>query len=71
MTPLIFANENKSLTIKEILGKDEDRRKLIEKGFCVGVNISVAKVDNKFVVKINNTKYVISFGLANKIMIEE
>lgn len=71
MIPLIFAKENVKLKICDIKGRGNDTRKLIEKGFCVGVDIILTRIGDKFIVKIDNTKYMIDFRLAQKIIIEE
>ncbi|WP_297407088.1 FeoA family protein [uncultured Cetobacterium sp.] len=72
MTPLAFAQHDKLFVIKEIKGRDKDKSRLTEQGFCIGNKISLLKDDARnYIVKINETKYVLSFGLANKILLEE
>ena len=70
MTSLVFAEQNKEFVIKEIKGRDKDKNRLIEKGFCIGNKICLLR-DNQsnYIVKINDTKYILNFGLANKIII--
>ncbi|WP_448819832.1 FeoA family protein [Cetobacterium sp.] len=71
MTPLIFAEQNKEFVIKEIKGRGKDRNRLTEKGFCIGNKICLLRDDQRnYIVKTNDTKYVLNFGLANKIMID-
>ncbi|MGL4426005.1 MAG: FeoA family protein [Cetobacterium sp.] len=70
MTPLVFAEQNKEFVIKQIKGRDQDKNRLTENGFCIGNKICLVKDDkSNYIVKINDTKYVLNFGLANKIMI--
>lgn len=72
MTPLVFATENKPLVIKEILGCDKIKKRLLENGFFIGERISFTKNGCNFIVKISeSTKFVLGFGLANKILIDE
>nr|WP_307774367.1 FeoA family protein [uncultured Cetobacterium sp.] len=72
MTPLAFAALNKTFVIKDIKGRDKERNKLTEQGFCIGNKICLLRDDQKnYIVKINETKYVLGFGLANKIYLEE
>lgn len=73
MIPLCFAKPNKDFCIKEIRGIGQDKCCLLEKGICVGNKIRVMG-DNKdcFIVKINDSvKYALSFGIANKIILQE
>lgn len=71
MTPLVFAEQNKEFVIKEIKGRDKDKNRLIEKGFCIGNKVCLLRDDqSNYIVKINNAKYVLNFGLANKIIID-
>ncbi|MGL5355207.1 MAG: FeoA family protein [Cetobacterium sp.] len=70
MMPLIFAEQNKEFVIKQIKGRDQDKNRLTEKGFYIGNKICLVKDDkSNYIVKINETKYVLNFGLANKIII--
>lgn len=71
MLPLAFAESNKELVIKDIKGTGCCKGRLLEKGFCVGNKICILR-DGKdsIVVKINNSKYALNFGLANKIFVE-
>lgn len=73
MIPLCFAQPNKDFYIKEIKGKGEAKCCLLEKGLCVGNKVRVMEGSNNcFIVKINDTfKYALSFGIANKIMLQE
>ncbi|MGL4673097.1 MAG: FeoA family protein [Cetobacterium sp.] len=70
MMPLIFAEQNKEFVIKQIKGRDQDKSRLTEKGFYIGNKVCLLKDDkSNYIVKINGTKYVLNFGLANKIII--
>ncbi|SJZ33996.1 ferrous iron transport protein A [Cetobacterium ceti] len=70
LVPLAFVEHNRNFIIKEIRGNSTDKNRLIEKGFCIGNNICLVKDDNNnFIVKINESKYVINFSLANKILL--
>lgn len=70
MMPLTFAKENKEFVIKELRGRD--RASLLEKGFCIGSKICLlTDNNNNYIVKINNSKYVVNFSLASKIIIDE
>ena len=73
MVPLCFAQLNKDFYIKEIKGTGRSKCCCLEKGLCVGNKVRV--MDGKgdcFIVKINDTmKYVLSFAIANRIMLQE
>lgn len=72
MIPLTFIQENKEFIIKEIKGRDKDKSQLIEKGFCIGNKLCLLTDDNRnYIVKLNGTKYILNFSLANKILLEE
>lgn len=72
MIPLTFAKENKEFIIKELRGRDKDKTSLLEKGFCIGSKICLlTDNNNNYIVKINNSKYVVNFSLASKIIIDE
>lgn len=73
MIPLCFAQLNKDFLIKEIKGQRESKCCLLDKGLCVGNKVRVMNEDKDcFVVKVNDkVKYALSFGLANKIMLQE
>lgn len=70
LVPLAFAEHNKNFLIKDIKGNNKDKKRLIENGFCIGSNVCLLKDDNNnYIVRINDNKYVINFGLANKILL--
>lgn len=73
MIPLCFAQLNKDFYIIEIDDCKKSKCCLLEKGLCVGNKVNIhAKKGNSFVVKINDTmKYVIGFGIARKILVNE
>mgnify|MGYP001371821164 CR=1 FL=1 len=73
MVPLSFAQPNKDFYISEIKGNTRSKCCLLEKGLCIGNKVRVmGDCDNCFIVKINDTiKYVLSFAIANKIMLRE
>lgn len=73
MVPLCFAQLNKDFLIKEIKGQKGSKCCLLDKGLCVGNRVRIMNEDrNCFIVKVNDTvKYVLNFGLANKIMLQE
>ena len=71
MLPLAFAEPHKELIIKDIKGAGCCKGRLLEKGFCIGNKICVLRDgSDSIVVKINNCKYALNFGLANKILVE-
>ncbi|MEF9932610.1 MAG: FeoA family protein [Cetobacterium sp.] len=71
LIPLPFVEQNTNFIIKDIRTNPKEKNRLIEKGFCIGNKICLLKDDNNnFIVKINDSKYVINFGLANKILLE-
>lgn len=69
---MTFAEKNKDFIIKNLVGNDRSKAKLIERGFCIGEKLCVlTDQDCNFVVKINDCKYVLNLSLANKILVEE
>lgn len=71
MMSLVFAEYNKKLKIKEIKGRDKDKQKLIEQGFCSDTVITLLEENNRnYIVKLNENKYILGFSLANKIIVE-
>lgn len=71
--PITFAEEEKILKIVEILGGDRAKSKLSERGFCVGECLCITKGSCRgdMVLKTKNSKYVVGFGLASKIIVDE
>ncbi|MGL6114191.1 FeoA family protein [Cetobacterium sp. SF1] len=70
LIPLAFVEHNKNFVIKEIRGSSTDKNRLVEKGFCIGNKVCLLKDnENNFIVKINDSKYMINFSLANKILL--
>ena len=69
---MTFAEKNKPFVIKSLIGSDRCKSKLIERGFCIGGKLCVLRDENcNFIVKINESKYVLNVSLASKIMVEE
>jgi ferrous iron transport protein A len=70
--PMVFANKNKMLVIHDIRGGRGAKKKLVDRGFCIGSHLCVLKDDNSnVVVKVNDSKFVLGFGLASKIIVKE
>lgn len=69
---MTFAEKNKDFVIKNLLGSDRCKSKLVERGFCIGEKLCVLTDENcNFIVKVNESKYVLNTALASKIMVEE
>ncbi len=69
---MTFAEKNKDFVIKNLIGNDRCKAKLMERGFCVGEKLCVlTDEDCNFVVKVNESKYVLNLSLASKILVEE
>ncbi len=69
---MTFAEKNKDFVIRNLVGSERIKSKLLERGFCVGKKLCVlTDQDCNLVVKVNESKYVLNFSLANKIMVEE
>lgn len=67
-----FAERDKEFVIRNLVGNDKVKSKLLQRGFCVGEKLCVLKgLDDNYVVKVNNSKYVLNFSLASKILVEE
>lgn len=73
MIPLCFADKNKVFEIGEIKGRKHSNCCLLEKGVCVGNKVRIMEHSGDcFIIKINDKmKFVLNFGLANKIMLKE
>ncbi len=71
--PITFAASDKTLKIVEILGGDRAKNKLLERGFCVGECLCVAKGSCRgdVILKTKTSKYAVGFGLASKIIVDE
>ena len=71
MLPLAFAEPNRELVIKDIRGTGCCKGRLLEKGFCIGKKVCVVRDGcDGIVVKLNNCKYALNFGLASKIIVD-
>lgn len=73
MIPLCFANLNTDYYIKELNTCNTRQKEFIERGFHIGAKINIhERRGNSFLVKVNDlNKYVIGFGMARNIMIDE
>lgn len=70
--PLTLAERNREFIIKGIEGSDKIKIRLVERGFCIGEKVLILKGDSKsLIVKVNDSKYVINFGMAMKIIVDE
>ncbi len=70
MLPLAFAELNKEDTIKDIRGSGCCKGQLLEQFFFICIKVCVLKDGNGgVVVKMNNCKYALNFGLASKIIV--
>ncbi len=71
--PLTVATFEKPLKIVKILGNEESKTKLLDRGFCVGECLCVTrgKCGGDFILQTKNSKYAMGFGLASKIIVEE
>lgn len=70
--PMVFADKNKKLVIHDIRGGNGAKKKLLDRGFCIGSHLCVLKDDNcNLVVKVNDSRFILGFGLASKIIVKE
>lgn len=69
---MTFAEKNKDFVIRSLVGNERSKSKLMERGFCIGEKLCVlTDQDCNFVVKVNESKYVLNLSLASKILVEE
>lgn len=69
---ITFAEKNKDFVIRSLVGNDRAKSKLVERGFCIGEKLCVLRdEDCNFIVKVNESKYVLNLAMASKIMVEE
>jgi ferrous iron transport protein A len=70
--PATHAQHNKNFVIKSINGNEKIKARLMERGFCIGGSFCVLRDDSEnLVVEVNQNRYVVNFGLANKIIVGE
>lgn len=70
--PVTYGQLNKKFVIKGINGNDKTKARLIERGFCIGENLCILKdTDENLIIEVNKSRYVVNFGLANKIIVDE
>ena len=69
---MTLAEKNKDFVIRNLVGNERTKLRLLERGFCIGEKICVLRdEDCNFVVKVNECKYVLNLALASKILVEE
>ena len=69
---MTFAEKNKDFVIRNLVGNERSKSKLMERGFCIGEKLCVlTDQDCNLVVKVNESKYVLNISLASKILVEE
>jgi len=69
--PITFAKLNEELEIVNIIGSPNHKKRLLEKGLIIGGRVLVQEsYANKLILKSNDIKFAINFGLANKIMVK-
>lgn len=69
--PLVFAELNKKYVVKDVVGAARKHTMLVEKGFYTGSEIYLLKSFNdNYIVKVGKTQYVIGFGFAKDIIVE-
>jgi len=69
---ITFAEKNKDFVIRSLVGNDRSKSKLVERGFCIGEKLCVLRdEDCNFIVKVNESKYVLNLAMASKILVEE
>lgn len=70
--PLAFAECAKKYIVKDVKGCARKHTMLVEKGFYKGSEVYLLKsFNNNFVVKVGKTQYVLGFGFAKDIMVED
>ncbi|RUA07386.1 MAG: ferrous iron transport protein A [Fusobacteria bacterium] len=71
--PITFATPNRELRIVDILGGSKAKKKLLERGFCIGESLCITKgsCSKDIIIKTKTCKYAIGFGLASKIIVAE
>lgn len=69
--PLAFAECGKKYIVKDVKGCARKHTMLVEKGFYTGAEIYLVKELNRsYVVKVGKSQYVLGFGYAKDIMVE-
>ena len=69
---MTLAEKNKDFVIRNLVGNEKTKLRLLERGFCIGEKLCVLRdEDCNFVVKVNECKYVLNLALASKILVEE
>lgn len=70
--PATYAQHNKNFIIKKINGNDRTKARLMERGICIGGSFCVLRDDREnLIVEVNKSRYVVNFGLASKIIVDE
>jgi ferrous iron transport protein A len=58
--------------IHDIRGGNGAKKKLLDRGFCIGSHLCVLKDDScNLVVKVNDSRFILGLGLASKIIVKE
>jgi len=72
LLPLVMITQGKTVTIKEINGGYRVKKRLTDLGLIKNANIKL--INNEYgpiIVRHNETKIALGFGMAQKIMVEE
>lgn len=70
--PIVYADKNRDLVIEEIRGGIGVKKKLIERGFCIGSHVCILRDgDSTLLIKTDSSRFVLGFGLASKIIVKE
>ncbi len=70
--PVTYAQPNKNFVIKCINGNDKTKARLMERGFCIGEKLCILRDDDEnLILEVNKSRYVVNFGLASKIIVDE
>ena len=70
MTPLTMARLGESFKIRDISGKDEERRHLEELGFVPDSDVMVvSEIGGNLIVQIKDSRIALDKTMANRIMV--
>ncbi len=71
LVPLSMCSRGRNVKIRAINGNNKVASRLNSMGLCCETRVEVVANDGALIVKLENSKVALGFGLANKILCEE
>lgn len=71
LVPLSMCSRGRNVKVRAINGNNKIASRLNSMGICCETMVEVVDNDGTLIIKLQNSKLALGFGLANKIMCEE